>query len=150
MASWQHALCGFFNHVSVLTELIKRRVKERGRERVSRLISCRIELDFQVECVSARNRETRTRPFDVRHRPLAFSLCLCLLAAIKRYHLVSRYFVTSPPNNRFIKIFSPPRGRNLSVVHVNKRVRKIRICVPRRLRQIDWHWIPNGNSFYLI
>lgn len=65
LASWQHALCGFFNHVSVLTELIKRRVKE--RERVSRLISCRIELDFQVECVSARNRETRTRPFDVPH-----------------------------------------------------------------------------------
>lgn len=41
--------------------------RERERERVSRLISCRIELDFQVECVSARNRETRSRPFDVRH-----------------------------------------------------------------------------------
>lgn len=49
------------------TDRINKAARERERERVSRLISCRIELDFQVECVSARNRETRTRPFDVPH-----------------------------------------------------------------------------------
>lgn len=98
-----HALCGFFNHVSALTGLIKRaRAGAREAPREEFPDSFHAESNWisrsGTMCISARGKETLSR----RDRSLWCATLGYRRAFSRRCR--APHFVTSPLNNRFIKI----------------------------------------------